>query len=76
MDPEARLVARRTAVEEIMVTMASEVPLIYIGYTSSAIAGLQSVQGLALWTLPDGTVIDGQLNSVGRYVETWIDVGP
>jgi peptide/nickel transport system substrate-binding protein len=76
LESATNMVARRTAVEEIMVTMASEVPLIYIGYTSSAIAGLQSVQGLALWTLPDGTVIDGQLNSVGRYVETWIDVGP
>ena len=64
--------ARQSAVEEIMVNLAAEVPFIYLGYTSSAIVGRQSVEGLGAWSLPTGEQLVGQRQSVGRYVETWL----
>ena len=55
-----------------MVNLAAEVPFIYLGYTSSAIVGRQSVEGLGAWSLPTGEQLVGQRQSVGRYVETWL----
>lgn len=66
-------VTRRSAVEEIMVTIAAETPLIYLGYSSSAIVARTNVQGLQPWLLPDGTEIVGQQGGVGHFDEVWID---
>jgi len=66
-------VTRRSAVEEIMLTMAAETPLIYLGYSSSAIVARTNVHGLQPWLLPDGTEIVGQQGGVGHFDEVWID---
>ncbi len=64
--------ARRAALEQIMLSFASDVPAIYLGHAVTAVVSTPEVEGLGVWTLPGGQQVLGQFGGVGRYDEVWI----
>ncbi len=58
--------------EQIMLTIADEVPIWYSGHTATMIGTNEAVQGLNGWVLPDGEVGVGFPAAEGRWTEVWL----
>ncbi|HAF69593.1 MAG TPA: hypothetical protein DCL16_10765 [Acidimicrobiaceae bacterium] len=63
---------RQTAVEQIMLTLAEHMPMIYLSHSQSAVIGHPNTEGLGYWQLPNGEDVYGQVSGVGRWSDVWI----
>ncbi|MBT5141026.1 MAG: ABC transporter substrate-binding protein [Acidimicrobiaceae bacterium] len=59
--------------EAVMMELAEQVPVWYSGHTATALIVDSSIQGLASWILPDGTLGQGLPNAEGRWSQAWLD---
>ncbi len=64
---------RQAAYAAFSLQMADEMPLVYTGYTATALATLKNVKNVNGWHTPDGDVGRGHPNAEGRYQEVWIE---
>ena len=60
---------RQAAVEQLMLTLVEQMPMIYLSHTESALIGRKGTEGLGSWALPDGRQMFGQVAGVGRWAE-------
>lgn len=75
MNATGKFQDRLLVLENIMLLLNAKIPMIYVDYLSSALIGDSSVEGLGIWTLPEGTSVLGQMAGVGRYSEVWLNDG-
>ena len=75
MNATGKFQDRLLILENIMLLLNAKIPLIYVDYLSSALIGNSSIEGLGIWTLPEGTSVLGQIAGVGRYSEVWLNGG-
>jgi peptide/nickel transport system substrate-binding protein len=62
---------RYAAYEQIMLNIATEVPIWYSGHTAMAIAVAEDIQGLVNWTTPDGSLGAGISGAEARWSGVW-----
>jgi peptide/nickel transport system substrate-binding protein len=62
---------RYAAYEQIMLNIATEVPIWYSGHTAMAIAVAEDLQGLVNWTTPDGSLGAGISGAEARWSSVW-----
>ncbi|HSL58654.1 MAG TPA: ABC transporter substrate-binding protein [Acidimicrobiales bacterium] len=70
---EADFDARYAAVEEIGLILSEEMPMTWGVGTPTIVGHLAEVNGVASWTLPDGTPGNGTPSATMRLVQTWIE---
>jgi peptide/nickel transport system substrate-binding protein len=63
---------RQAAFEEMMLHLAENVPNTWTAGTASMIATRPEVNGVASWTLPDGTPGEGTPEARGRWGHVWL----
>lgn len=63
---------RQTAVEQIMLALTEQMPMIYLSHAQSAVVGHPDTEGLGYWQLPNGEDVYGQVAGVGRWSDVWI----
>lgn len=73
MNATGKFQDRFLTLENLMLELNTKTPMIYVDYLSSALIGDSSVEGLGIWTLPEGTSVLGQIAGVGRYSEVWLN---
>ena len=73
MNATGKFQDRFLTLENLMLELNTKTPMIYVDYLSSALIGDSSVEGLGVWTLPEGTSVLGQIAGVGRYSEVWLN---
>ncbi len=67
--------ARYKLYEEVMTILAEQVPVVYTGYTATALITRPNVEGIGGWHVPNGDLGQGFPNAEGRYVETFLTEG-
>jgi peptide/nickel transport system substrate-binding protein len=73
MNATGKFQDRLLTLENLMLLLNTKIPMIYVDYLSSALIGDSSVEGLGIWTLPEGISVLGQIAGVGRYSEVWLN---
>ena len=73
MNATGKFQDRFLTLENLMLELNTKTPMIYVDYLSSALIGDSSVEGLGIWTLPEGISVLGQIAGVGRYSEVWLN---
>ena len=58
--------------EAVMLELAEQVPVWYSGHTATALIVDSSLDGLASWELPSGSLGAGLPNAEGRWGQAWI----
>lgn len=64
--------SRYAAVESMMLELAEEVPLMWIGGTATSLYATNEVRNLGGWTAPGGVQGNGVLNGVIFWSEVWL----
>ena len=63
---------RQAAVEQIMLMLTEQMPMIYLSHAQSAVIGHPGTKGLGYWQLPNGNEVYGQVAGVGRWSDVWL----
>lgn len=64
---------RVAAYGALMLLMADEMPIVYTGYTATALATQTNVKNINGWHTGDGQVGNAHPNSEGHYQEVWFE---
>jgi peptide/nickel transport system substrate-binding protein len=64
---------RYDAAEAIMMLFTEQVPHTWTGHTPTVMGALPSLENIAGWTFPDGTMGDGHPNTVVMWGHVWLD---
>ncbi|MEM7091502.1 MAG: ABC transporter substrate-binding protein [Actinomycetota bacterium] len=59
--------------EQVMITLAEDVPIWFSGHTATAFITDSNIQGLNSWELPNGTLGAGLPNVEGRWGQVWLE---
>src|SRR5690606_36282667 len=67
-DPETRA----AAVEEVGLQLAEDLPIYWTGSDIPLIAYADDIEGVAGWTLPDGSLGDGATPAITFWSQVWV----
>jgi peptide/nickel transport system substrate-binding protein len=67
------LATRQAAVEEFSLELAEQLPVVWTGSDLTFIAYREGVQGVAGWTLPDGSLGDGVAPGITLWSQVWVE---